>query len=249
MIRCTSLKRWSINYPKVYVQSANKEGTGNKDSNRETQFHIKKDDVETDMFSLKMAKLEFPRFSGDVSLSKIRQMGSLRDYQKEFERLGNRLPRVEPGMVKQIVWQKTTTKTPILSGTPPVAMTKSPTSVKPTKPYSVKVANGGSLTCQGRFENIPILLQCIPFFLSFYSLPLYGLDLVLSVQWLELLGTVTCNWKQLTLEFTWDNRSHRLHGIDRHTAHHASIKSISKYLRSRNVVFVVYLDSPDASLQ
>ena len=57
--------------------------------------------------------------------------------------------------------------------------------MKPTEPFSVRVANGGSLTCQGRLKNVPIHLQGILFSLIIYALPLYGLDLLLGIQWLE----------------------------------------------------------------
>ena len=57
--------------------------------------------------------------------------------------------------------------------------------VKPIEPFNIKVANKGSLTCQGRFEDIPILIQGIPFLITFYALHLYGLDLVLGILWLE----------------------------------------------------------------
>jgi len=65
--------------------------------------------------------------------------------------------------------------------------------VVPTEPFNVKVVNGGPLRCQGRFEDVQVLLQGIPFSLTLYALPLSGLDLVLGVHWLEQLGTVVCN--------------------------------------------------------
>ena len=74
--------------------------------------------------------------------------------------------------------------------------------VQPTKPFNVKIANGRSLTCQGRFKDVPIRVQGIPFYLTVYTLPLSSLDLVLGVQWLEQLGMVECNWRQLTIKFT-----------------------------------------------
>ena len=48
--------------------------------------------------------------------------------------------------------------------------------VVPTKFFTVHVANRERLLCQGRFEKVLIDLQGIVFFLSFYSLPLAGLD-------------------------------------------------------------------------
>jgi len=65
--------------------------------------------------------------------------------------------------------------------------------VVPTDSFNVRVASGGPLKCQGRFENVHIALQGIPFVLTLYALPLVGLDLVLGVHWLEQLGTVVCN--------------------------------------------------------
>jgi len=72
--------------------------------------------------------------------------------------------------------------------------------VIPTKPFNVKVENGNPLKCQGRFENIQVLLQGIPFFLTLYALPLCGLDLVLGVQWLEQLGTMAYDCKKMTMD-------------------------------------------------
>ena len=36
----------------------------------------------------------------------------------------------------------------------------------PTEPFSVKVANGEPLKSQGRFENVSVLIQGIPFVLT-----------------------------------------------------------------------------------
>ena len=47
--------------------------------------------------------------------------------------------------------------------------------VVPTEPFNVKVANGDPLKCQGRFENVSVVLQGIPFTLTLYSLPLIGI--------------------------------------------------------------------------
>jgi hypothetical protein len=41
----------------------------------------------------------------------------------------------------------------------------------------------------------------------FFSLSLIGLDLILGMQWLEMLGFMVCNGKQLTMDFIWDNQN------------------------------------------
>ena len=76
-----------------------------------------------------------------------------------------------------------------------------------TKPFMVKGADGNKLHCQGRYNDVPITIQRITFSLILYSLPLRGLDMVLGIQWLEMLGSVVCNWKQMTMEFEWEEKS------------------------------------------
>ncbi|RVW34659.1 hypothetical protein CK203_106430 [Vitis vinifera] len=52
-----------------------------------------------------------------------------------------------------------------------------------------------------------------------------------GIQWLELLGFVVCNWKDLTMEFLWENQTRRLLGIDRQDIQAASLKKLSKEIR------------------
>jgi len=115
--------------------------------------------------------------------------------------------------------------------------------VIPTKPFNVKVANGNPLKCQGRFENIQVLLQGIPFFLTLYALALCGLNLVLGVQWLEQLGVVACDWKKMTIEFRWNNQIQKLQGIDAQHIQSASLKDVSKELRQGYSMFAICLQT------
>ena len=82
--------------------------------------------------------------------------------------------------------------------------------VVPIEEFTVQVANGERLKCRGRFKRVLVLLQGIPFLLTLYELPITGLDLVLGVQWLETLGPVVCNWRQLTMEFKWDHQVRKM---------------------------------------
>ncbi|RVW88246.1 hypothetical protein CK203_038642 [Vitis vinifera] len=75
--------------------------------------------------------------------------------------------------------------------------------VIPTETFPVQVANEERLTCQGCYDKVRVELQGTKFYLTLFSLPLSGLDLILGVQWLEMLGSVVCNWKQLTMDFIW----------------------------------------------
>ncbi|KAH9780314.1 hypothetical protein KPL71_008031 [Citrus sinensis] len=118
--------------------------------------------------------------------------------------------------------------------------------VVPTKSFTVRVANGERLICQGRYEKVPIDLQGIPFSLTFYSLPLAGLDMLLGIQWLEMLGSVVCNWKHLTMDFNWENQARRLQGIQR-AIQVTSIETVAKEHRQGQMVFAVYVQNLEDS--
>ena len=85
--------------------------------------------------------------------------------------------------------------------------------VKPTTPFTVRVANGERLSCKGKYEKLTVNLQGNEFHLDFFSVPLNGLDMVLGIQWLETLGSVVCDWKKRTMDFIWEQQPKKLQGI------------------------------------
>ena len=121
--------------------------------------------------------------------------------------------------------------------------------VVPTQPFTVRVANGENLKCQGRFEEVQIDLHGTIFSLTLYSLPLTGLDVVLGIQWLETLGSVVCDWRKLTMEFRWKTQTKKLVGIDRKNIQAASIEEITKGIRPSHALFVVCLQVAQTKLQ
>jgi hypothetical protein len=82
-------------------------------------------------------------------------------------------------------------------------------------------------------------LQGIEFYLTLFSLPLSGLDLVLGIQWLELLGLVVCIWKDLTMDFIWNNQARRLQGLGEQSIQEATLKEVSKDHRQQFMLFAV----------
>ena len=52
--------------------------------------------------------------------------------------------------------------------------------VIPTETFPVQVANEERLTCQGCYDKVRVELQGTKFYLTLFSLPLSGLDLVLG---------------------------------------------------------------------
>ena len=73
------------------------------------------------------------------------------------------------------------------------------------KSFNFKVTNGEPLQCEGKFKNVEVQIQKAAFRVTFYSLPLTGIDVVLGLQWLEELGIVVCDWRNLAIMFMWEN--------------------------------------------
>ncbi|XP_075478825.1 uncharacterized protein LOC142519678 [Primulina tabacum] len=78
--------------------------------------------------------------------------------------------------------------------------------------FNVLVGNCDTLTCIGYCPGVKIQLGHEIFLIDFYVLQLQGAEVVLGVQWLEFLGRVTMDYKELYMEFFVDDRLVRLQG-------------------------------------
>lgn len=113
--------------------------------------------------------------------------------------------------------------------------------IKPTAAFSVQISNGEKLTCQENFENVQVLIQDVLFSLTIYSLPITRLDMVLGIQWLEMLGSVVCNWKSFTMDFNWKNEKRHLQGLRPQSLQSASLNEITKEIQQGHEVFAISL--------
>ncbi|XP_061348530.1 uncharacterized protein LOC133293925 [Gastrolobium bilobum] len=80
------------------------------------------------------------------------------------------------------------------------------------KQFEVMVGNGQTLHCQGFCPAVPVQIQHHIFLVDFYILPVQGADMVLGVQWLQVLGPVTLDYNKLTMEFQWHKETIKLKG-------------------------------------
>ncbi|GAV74635.1 RVP_2 domain-containing protein [Cephalotus follicularis] len=100
--------------------------------------------------------------------------------------------------------------------------------ITPSKHFTVQVGNGETLHYFGHYSKVSVLLQQQIFEIDLYVIHLQGADLVLGVQWLELLGPVTTDYKALTMDFTWRGFSVHLQGDLVATAATISSSSLSR---------------------
>ena len=79
----------------------------------------------------------------------------------------------------------------------------------------VVVANRERVECAGRCQGIRLSIQGITITADYYVLPVAACQVVLGVQWLEILGPVETDYKQLTMTFIIGGVRHTLQGLGR----------------------------------
>lgn len=86
-----------------------------------------------------------------------------------------------------------------------------------------------------------ISIQGFQFSTTLYSLPLHGLDVVLGIQWLEILGPVLCNRKTMTMSFQWDGRSITLAPHEMEPTHEILIHTLDREKQGEGELFAIVL--------
>ena len=79
-------------------------------------------------------------------------------------------------------------------------------------PLRVDVTNGSSLACVSVSKVFSWTLQGSKFTTDVLILPLGSCDMVLGIQWLETLGEIKWDFKQLRMEFEIEGKKHVLRG-------------------------------------
>lgn len=81
----------------------------------------------------------------------------------------------------------------------------------PTTSLRVMVGNGSTLDCDTVSHQVPFSIQGNSFTLDLFHLPLCGVDIVLGMQWLKLLGPITTDYAALTMTFHYMGHNITLH--------------------------------------
>ncbi|XP_052185981.1 uncharacterized protein LOC127797273 isoform X7 [Diospyros lotus] len=120
--------------------------------------------------------------------------------------------------------------------------------VECSKPLQVVVANREKIDCSGQCKGLSLTIHNCSIRADFYFLALAACQAVLGVQWLETLGPIEANYRDMTMSFEKDGRLHKLQGIR---------KGPSKALRDKELLnlegagffFQIILDPPTYSPQ
>lgn len=73
--------------------------------------------------------------------------------------------------------------------------------VSPSKSFGVSLGTGAAVQGEGECKQVEVVMQGVVIMEDFLPLPLGNSDIILGIQWLEKLGTMTTNWKTQTLVF------------------------------------------------
>lgn len=82
----------------------------------------------------------------------------------------------------------------------------------PVNPVMVDVADGNRLECNSMCKGMGWLLRGTSFITDVLLLPVGSCDMVLGIQWLETLGVIHWDFKNLTMDFTLNGRRHLVRG-------------------------------------
>lgn len=71
-----------------------------------------------------------------------------------------------------------------------------------TPSFSVMNGNGEHITCHGKCTDVKVSFKKQNFNIPFLVLPIQGANVVLSIQWLSILGSIIADFSVPSIEFT-----------------------------------------------
>ena len=111
----------------------------------------------------------------------------------------------------------------------------------PSKQFKVFIGNGDFLICDSKCVAVQLCIQGHKFVMDLFILPIQGADIVLGIQWLELLGLVVTDYKLLTMAFQWKNREVKLVGEPQFNDELLMGKHLMKLSKSQNIASLYHL--------
>lgn len=100
--------------------------------------------------------------------------------------------------------------------------------VSETPAFRVKLGDGYHISSIGMCKNLNLQLSQLLIEMDFYSFPLGGMDVILGMSWLETLGDVQANWKEMTIKFQVGKQQICLEGDSSFSMEVGSIRSLRK---------------------
>lgn len=74
------------------------------------------------------------------------------------------------------------------------------------KPIIVETTNRGTMLCVSVYINFNQKMQGVCFNTNVFIMELKNYDMILDIQWLETLGNIVSNYKDLWMPFSWQSK-------------------------------------------
>lgn len=124
--------------------------------------------------------------------------------------------------------------------------------VSETEEFGMMLGRGKSVTGKGECKEVQLCLRSIEIIENFFPLELGNSDVILGIQWLEKLGTISTNWKMQVLQFQWKGAKVILKGDPSLGRSKVSLKSMMKIIRKEQGGILVELNhiaKPDTGVE
>jgi hypothetical protein len=80
--------------------------------------------------------------------------------------------------------------------------------------FQVMAADGKTINCVGKCHNINLSMGEYVLKSPMIAIPMGGADVLLGIQWLQSLGTISFNFQELFMKFFWEGKEFELRGIE-----------------------------------
>ena len=106
-------------------------------------------------------------------------------------------------------------------------------------------ADGKAINFTGKYHNINLSMGGYVLKFPVIAIPMGGVDVVLGVQWLQSLGTISFNFQELFMKFFWEGKEFELMGIEGKPCKIISSHSMTKLLNRQQRGVIAQLCSLD----
>jgi hypothetical protein len=103
--------------------------------------------------------------------------------------------------------------------------------VYPMPEFQVMIADGGTINFLGKCNKINLTMGEYVMNIPMIAIPMGGAYVVLGIQWLQSLGTMSFNFQELFMKFSLEGKEIELRGITRKHGKVISSNGMTKLLK------------------
>jgi hypothetical protein len=112
--------------------------------------------------------------------------------------------------------------------------------VYPSADIRVMVADGKKIDGVGKCHKIKLQVVNYELESGFYTVPLGGVDIVLGIQWLQMLGTCSTNHQKQFIKFKWEGIQYKLYRFQPPPTQIISSQQMEKLIRKGAPSYVAH---------